>query len=63
MRDEDLQQIGQLITTRLDRAVETIAGEISAFRAETNARFEAIDRQFEAVHNRLDNAVAILTLL
>lgn len=70
MTPEDLQQIAQLVAAaeqriiaRQDRAVETIATETSAFREETNARFAAIDRQFEAVHSRLDRTNNMLTLL
>jgi hypothetical protein len=44
----------------LDRAVETIAAEISATREELTAR---MTREFQALHSRLDNTTNMLTLL
>jgi hypothetical protein len=67
MTHEDQQQIAtivaaavQQLTERQDRAVETIAGEISALRESLTAR---MTREFQAVHNRLERTNASLTAL
>jgi flagellar capping protein FliD len=53
MTPEELSQITTLFTTRLDRAVESIAGELSDFRTELNRRFESVDRRAERLSNTL----------
>ncbi|HWC98943.1 MAG TPA: hypothetical protein VG456_19420 [Candidatus Sulfopaludibacter sp.] len=70
MTPEDKAEIAELLTAteqRLrenqDRAVETVAGEISAFRREVNERFAGLDRQFTTIHSRLDRSTEMLTLL
>jgi uncharacterized coiled-coil protein SlyX len=47
MTPEDLQQITDIFTTRLDRAVESIANDFSDLRGELTRRMEAIERRFE----------------
>ena len=54
MKEDDHSITAAELSAALDRVVETVAGEISAFRAETNAHFTTVDRRLERIHERLN---------
>ena len=70
MTPEDFEQIRAIVTAseerligRQDRAVETIAQEMSQMRAEFNSRLEELSRRIDAVTERLDTlANAVISI-
>lgn len=59
MTPEDLEQIRAItreeITTRLDRAVESIADDFSELRQDMIRRFDKVDQRFDRVDQRFDS--------